>query len=210
MIPEQLNKLSRWLVVIAHYDDEAMFLGGTLCRLKTIGATVQIVVLTGVQYCNPPVRPEAYLVEQERQAARLGAFARVCMDVGATAIHIGAPQITEVDADKQSTLTRLVLERVQRTIRAFGPEAIITHGDDGAIAHPQHAWTRKVVTRAARGVPVLQVALEGEVQLDINLEAKMRLLNYYRYGTTQTEYWDPTDNAEYRKWITDVERFTLC
>ena len=184
--------INRALCVVAHYDDESLFFGGTLLDLAKDGAEIHIAVLTDVAYCNPGKDSQR---EELRQRMRLGAFARVCMELRAYAYHGDLPQVFEVPAAGWAAISF-----VYRTIKKVAPDVIITHGEDGDytgaayvngydVARAQHQLAYDAVHAADPACPIWAYDPAGPVRIPVDYEAKAKLLDFYRYGCTQVPEW---------------------
>lgn len=146
----------RWLLVVAHYDDEALLFGDLLLELREREKQVMIAVLTDVAQCNPPEPGFAPLREAGRQACRLGAFARVCMAVNARAVDIGLPQLAWVPEKERAGIEAEAATLLADIVRGFSPDVVVTHGLDGeyesdSVPGEQHRWAARLCQAA--GVP---------------------------------------------------------
>lgn len=224
----------RFLVVAAHHDDESLFFGGTLVNIAEQGGRdILIVVLTGVQWENPPTTPEQEANEPRRQANRLGAFQSVCYDlsqrIGTSAYCesdcLRLPQVNKLSAPDAHAIEEMAYSNLLAIFREFQPDCILTHGRDGDYTGPkygvpcwddareQHKLAHRLVRRLPDEVPPGRDApaakwgydLLGEMQVRVEHEAKMRLLSYYRVGCTQTPEWRAELN--YPEFVL-TERFT--
>ncbi len=116
-----LLDVDRLLVVIAHYDDEALFCGGTLLRLAERGADLHLAVITAVEHSNAPEQ-EGFDTEreQQRQRRRLAAFQSVCGELGAATSHLGLINLRSDGSDPADTEKALELQRtMQAKVRSL-------------------------------------------------------------------------------------------
>ena len=191
------RSVKRVLCVAAHYDDEALFFGGTLARLHEQGADIHIAVLTGVRYCNPPKTPEQEVREDVRQRIRLGAFARVCVDLHARAYHYDLEQVAE--AAEPAIVKQKASRAVLNLSMAITPDLILTHGSDGDYAsgqfggydvpRAQHQLAHDAVAAGAIATERWARDLSGAIKIETGSKQRLALLDYYRYGCTQAPEW---------------------
>lgn len=209
--------LKTWLVLAAHYDDEALMFGNALLSLVAKGRRIVIAVLTDVAHTNPPRTPEQLAGEPQRQARRLAAFAKVCERLQAEPVHFNCPQLandgnaaakwdTEIDA-REELLT---------TISWLQPDAIITHGQAGEytaekyangwqVAREQHAFASRLCD-VLSGMAVYRREPNGSLVVPFDAE-KVGLLEHYRIGCTQTPTWDA--EKLYPEFVYEPERYSL-
>ena len=202
------------LVIVAHYDDEALFCGGTLLKLADRDCKLRSAVVTDVRHTNPPTpsTKTSPAREMDRQRCRVGAFHAVCRTLGAKPLHLGQQNLKHDGTDDVQIRRRLfhsVAQALADVIRSTRPEAILTHGAAGEYGHAQHVLTHDAIrSERPADLPVWAFDLNGEVRITIDWPSKLRLLRYYRFGGTQAPEWDPTTHPMYRKWCTNVERFS--
>jgi LmbE family N-acetylglucosaminyl deacetylase len=190
----------RVMVLAAHYDDEALFFGGLLLAAQAVAKSLTIAVLTDVSACNPPRTPQEVAREPYRRNMRLGAFARVCQEVGATGIHLRLPQIAECK-DRHAT-TALAEWVLLDALADYEPSVVVTHGVDGDytaqqyasgfdVARAQHRWAADLASscQPTYGYALWHYDRQGSIAVPVDLIAKSQLLDYYRYGCTQTPEW---------------------
>lgn len=213
----KILKADTVLCVAAHYDDEALFFGGTLLRLAHLGCGIYIVVLTDVAETNPPATLEQKAREPRRQRCRLKAFSAVCAELDAASHCLNLPQIANFrgGADERNSLLANAGLMLAGLVAEIRPDVILTHGRSGdytapkycpgwRVARCQHAWANGMVHSLNRP-KCFEVAQDGDVVVAISREGKLALLEHYRYGCTQEPEWDAMKN--YPEWIGDEERF---
>ena len=199
ILNDQFAGVKRALCFAAHYDDEALFFGGTLLELARQGTEIHIAVLTDVAYCNAPRNNEERSREDARQRMRLGAFARVCADLNARSHHGRLPQIAESDNPKRIKMQAYqFLETLCDDLRL---DLILTHGSDGDYSAPrylkgydtaraQHALCHEMAATIGKGyTTVWERHLGGNIIIPARPSDRLALLDYYRFGCTQAPEW---------------------
>jgi hypothetical protein len=224
---DAIKQYRRWLIVVAHYDDEALLFGNLLWELYRHERHVTIAVLTSAARSNappsPPKTPAEELREQVRQACRLGAFARVCMDCRvARATHFAFPQLWDAREDNRLDLTkslRLLLTR--HFDQNPYPDVVVAHSPHGDYAvsefptgyeraRMQHVWANELARWfCGRGLdeprmPLFELSGDGP-HVCRPIGAKPRLLAYYRVGCTQAASWDA--EKLYPQFVAGDERY---
>ena len=119
------------LAIFSHPDDAELTMGGTLCKLKTLGYRTGVIDLTRGEMGTrgtPGIRAKEAL-----DAARvMGLDARINLEL----------------PDGHITLNEQCRQAVVRALRKYRPAVLFTsHWDD---PHPDHAATARVVREAAR------------------------------------------------------------
>ena len=128
--------------MFAHPDDEMFCAAGTLAKYVGAGAEAMVVSATRgqagqIRDAHAATRRTLGAVrEQELRAAckLLGVERTLCLDYGDGTL----------DQIDQSELQEVVLEQ----FRAFGPDVVITFGEDGAYGHPDHIAISRATTDA--------------------------------------------------------------
>ena len=132
----------RILGVFAHPDDEVFVAGGTFAKYVSRGAAAMVLCAT---------RGEAGQIRDARVATRhtLGAVRE--HELREACAVLGIQQVTCLDyADgrlRDADFDDLVAS-VTAAMRAFGPDVVITFGQDGAYGHPDHVTISGATTRA--------------------------------------------------------------
>lgn len=144
VLPEDIGLIStanRVLVVTAHPDDEAFYLGGTLMALKYGGATVRFVVCTNgdkgfYPFMNAEAMARTRQAEMREACRRYGALAPVFLNKRDGRLH----------AD--DALVGLIEDQ----IKAFNPRYIICFDADypPRVSHSDHRASGYATDRAAR------------------------------------------------------------
>jgi LmbE family N-acetylglucosaminyl deacetylase len=205
------HRHARVLAVVAHADDEALFCGGTLRRLRDQGCEIHIAVATDVAETNsPPVRtPE----DVPRQHRRLVAFGRAAGMIDAERTYLfDAPnwRASTAEASREVMIRACVGTRLRPLLEEIRPVLVLSHGPLGEYGHRQHQLVADVVVKAWGG-PLWRFDAEGPEAVPIDLAFKRRLLGCYRHGTTQAEYWSPYAAvpalSPVGPWLGEVERF---
>lgn len=140
--PVSLEEIGLWkrgaavTVIVAHPDDEAFYVGGTLARLRDSGAVVDLIVLTNGDKGYYPFNDSARLAEVRQRETR------------ASGLHVGARSVRFLnfpdgrlrnEARSVASVQALLEELKPEFVLAFDPEfpPRISHGDHrvaGAIA----------------------------------------------------------------------------
>lgn len=142
----------RVVAVIAHPDDEAYSMAGTLARLAAHGAVVRILSMTRGEGGND--RRGAPSTPQELAATRTAELEASCRVLGANDpewLDVPDGGIADVDAAG-------LRERLTESLR--GCDLVVTLGEDGAYGHPDHLACTALVheARARLDRPALLLA----------------------------------------------------
>lgn len=127
-----------FLAVLAHPDDEAFAIGGTLARYGAEGVQVNLVTATrgeAAQRSGDPVRTAALRERELRQAARI---------LGIRTLRILGYQ----DGHLARTDRPLLVNRLVDVLRELRPQVVITFGPDGISGHPDHVAIGEATTEA--------------------------------------------------------------
>lgn len=205
------NSLKHWLCVVAHYDDEALFMGGLLLRLAELGREIYIAVATDVTDTNrPPIkrkRRKYHVPFPEQCVNRLCQFNQVCYRLHAHPIHLHQRQ-SESGPSRLPSLQKAIGHQLME----LEPHAIVTHGAEGEYGHHQHKLVAlAVATTRDPACPVFGCDLEGEISVGIDHEAKVDLLKCYYQGGHTVQFWTPyLPKSDYYNWAKENhERYTL-
>jgi len=136
--------------IVAHPDDETIFVGGTLAMLAGEGFEVHIVSATrgeGGERGDPPLAAEKDLGVWRERELRCAARA-----LGAAAVHILGYVDPPVGADGRlfaytEDLTGLS-RRLAHLLEDLNPVLLLTHGSEGEYGHPAHVLTHRGVLAA--------------------------------------------------------------
>ena len=168
----------RLLGLFAHPDDETFCAGGTLAKYVAAGAEAMVVSFTrgeAGQIRDTDVATRRTLGEvraAEMQAAceLLGVQHVECLD-------FGDGQLARLDP-------QLITAEAVEIIRTFRPDVVLTAGEDGAYAHPDHQVLRQAVSEAC----LLAGAAENfPEQIDAGLEPHAPPRLYYsHFARTRT------------------------
>lgn len=205
--PLDQYRFAKVLVCVSHFDDEALFCGGTLRKLRDQGCQLGIAVASRVEETNAPRDPGQD--DRARQQRRLVAFGRACgmLDVERTWLLDcqNAKQVPNVD------IYQAIFNGLLPVLGEFAPDVVLTHGRDGEYGHPQHKLVHAAAWAASTTYcPVWFFSADGPLVVPIDLEWKKRLTRCYRHGTTQDVGWAPycrNLDSPLEPWLGDVERF---
>jgi len=140
----------RALCIVAHPDDETIFVGGVLAMLARRGFAVHIASATrgeGGERGDPPLAPPERLGELRERELRCAAQA-----LGAAAVHflgyidppVGEDGRLFAYTDDVEELAGRILALMERV----RPDLVLTHGSNGEYGHPAHVVTHRGVLRA--------------------------------------------------------------
>jgi LmbE family N-acetylglucosaminyl deacetylase len=191
---------SRVMAIVAHYDDEVLFCGGTLLRLQQAGCQLHIVVATHVNDTNHGSNDEP-----RRQCLRLQSFERVAAELDATAHHLGLPNYRGFPGTIRNVLPS-ALSGIADALATLRPDAVLTHDYDGEYGN----WMHRLVHYAVRDVwqgPGWLFSLRGQATVEVNADEKRRLLEYYRDSVVLGERWEPWNQPAFRPYCGHQETF---
>jgi len=206
-----LTDIPNLTLVVAHHDDEVIFAGGLLYAryLKSLPTKC----LYCVRYDDENPITDDGEAEKRRIENRKRAQESVVELLGGRASFTTKTlnqnnfrdEVAETSSRYSEALDSLIFELSQE----IGKDSVIlTHGPLGETGHPMH----KLVHKAVLGVEEADIfcfsdSLEADIQLEIEVEAKDKLVVCYRDATTRTPYWDPKENILLAPWCGSFERF---
>ncbi len=133
----------RLLAVLAHPDDEARIIGGTLAKYSRAGVYVAVWLATRGEAStllgNPPLCTPDELPVVRAQELAAAAEALGLADVRVRDYPDG--ELAHVDAI-------LLIREIVQTIREVRPHVVITFGPEGRTLHPDHIAIHHATTRA--------------------------------------------------------------
>ena len=173
-MPKQAFNPRRLLVVHAHPDDESLFSGHIIAERLAAGAEVYVLTLTRGE--RGKVKLEE-LKGLEGQLRAMGAFRagelRVALDelgkAGSTLHHSFAGTRAFLDSGMRinamgrptkkhrtdemslaSASTAVIAEDIERVIKDFKPDAVLTYNSKGGYGHPDHKMAHQATAMAIR------------------------------------------------------------
>jgi len=124
----ELKKGSKALVVIAHPDDETIWMGGTIISNSAADWTI-------------------YSLSRASDADRAPKFRRVCVHYGARPI-IG--DLADDGSLKLNESVPVIMRLIRKQIKSAEFDYVFTHGDNGEYGHVLHKGTHSAVKRLFR------------------------------------------------------------
>jgi len=175
-LPDNLNG-KKVLLVISHYDDEVLFAGGLLSKLKC-----KLAILCMHKNYMKRKNPEGY--------AR--AFLNVCKFLNAK-MYQG-----NFDSQKAKIVGSKMIEYVLKCAvmarylsKYKGYDAIITHNAIGEYGHIDHIIVHYACRAAFRNIPVYFFGANlknADVVVDYDVDDKKRLIDFYKDVWTPDGY----------------------
>lgn len=131
------------MAVMAHPDDEAFSIGGTLARYAAEGVSVHLVTATSGQsgrYFEDEDRPS----DEEVGRAREAELREAADTLGIADVHLlGYPDGSLARVDRQEAVARIASRIV-----AVQPQVVITLDPFGLYGHPDHVAISQLTTAA--------------------------------------------------------------
>lgn len=213
----KLLKGQRVVVIVAHYDDEILYCGGTLATGRGSMRSLTLVIATGIETTSAPrvVPSKPGPSELERRRARLASFESICRDLKATGVHLGAHNLSQVHHRGSAPYGRKV-DDIRSKLREVGClescDVVLTHGMMGEYGHPQHQAVHDAVLGEAS--PELAVATFATPQrfdyrVDFDPSTKRVLIDRYRNQGPHRGPWKPEEDTRMSAWTKGVEWFSL-
>lgn len=137
------SRRRRLMCVLAHPDDEALCLGGTIAKYAAEGVEVALVVATrgergwrGDAAEDPGLKRMGQVREQELRAAAFVLGVREVQFLGYVDGEVGEAPREELNA------------QLVRALRRFRPDVVITFDAHGMYGHPDHIAISQATTTA--------------------------------------------------------------
>ncbi|HTO02042.1 MAG TPA: PIG-L family deacetylase, partial [Microthrixaceae bacterium] len=135
----------------AHPDDEAIFTGGTMARLKALGHRVVLILATGGELGNDTSTPEPLLsrrmAETHESADGLGVDSLLFLG-----FHDSGMQGDPSNDDPESfwsAETNAAAESLARILLDESVDSLVNYDPNGIYGHPDHIKCHQVGTLAA-------------------------------------------------------------
>jgi LmbE family N-acetylglucosaminyl deacetylase len=131
---EKIIKKKNILVIVAHPDDETIWMGGTLLKIKTKNDIKHNVNLTIISLCRKNDRDRA------------PKFSKVCSMLGVVEYHMSDLDDCEEGYYKEIT-SQAIIERIFEFTKLNGKkyDRVYTHGENGEYRHIRHMQVHKAV-----------------------------------------------------------------
>jgi LmbE family N-acetylglucosaminyl deacetylase len=141
------------MTILAHPDDEAYSIGGTLAKYSAEGCDVHIVIATdgaagtSVDEINFPGKSlsEIRKLEMEASAHLIGAHLHWLgyKDSGMRGDPGNLDSACLIQANKEKTVSQVI-----QLLTEYKPQVIITHDENGGYFHPDHIYCYQIATQA--------------------------------------------------------------
>ena len=141
----------RLLGVFAHPDDEVFCVGGTMATYVDAGAEAMIVSATRGEAGQ--IRDAASATRATLGEARERELRAACQCLGVQQVRL----LDHVDGTLAGLDQEAFIEEVGAVIDEFGPDVVVTFGDDGFYGHPDHVTIGLVVTAACARRPDIRL-----------------------------------------------------
>lgn len=199
-MPKQTFNTRRLLIVHAHPDDESLFTGHIIAERLAAGAEVYVLTLTRGE--RGKVKLEE-LKGLEGQLRAMGAFragelkvalselakagsklqhsfagTRAFLDSGMRINPMGRPTKKHRTDEMAlaSASTAVIAEDIERVMKEFKPDAILTYNSKGGYGHPDHKMAHQATAmairqyrRAKRRAPQFWVIAEPNERFDVSI-----------------------------------------
>lgn len=180
---KELKKIrEKALIIVAHPDDESLFMGGTIAEFKRWYWTVLCVTDCDERY-NRRRRQE---------------LLKACRIYNRNGSHI-KPSMLGIVKKGGSLFKSEVSERIRNFIKEFGPfDIVFTHSDKGDYGHKTHRLIHDVVNKLelpkvynfhVRETPSISLAAESMQIIDLSPKSrhiKKQAVNIYLKGSQKT------------------------
>ena len=169
------------LVIVAHPDDETIWMGGTMLR-------------------NPHINWTIFSLCRSNDADRAPKYRKVCARYGAKAI------ISDLEDEGIMTVAESVPEIKKRIHKIIGVQSfdyLFTHGANGEYGHPRHCGVHRAVTDM---IAAKKLRAEQCFYFSYKADARKRVSN--RASSVFYEKLKLTDHVEKRALIKNLYGFS--
>jgi len=146
-----LKKNKKALVIVAHPDDETIWMGGTIARYKTLRWTI-------------------FALCRASDADRAPKFARVCEYLGAKSIMTDLDDVDELTLDEATEEAEKLLRKKLKN-KKF--QYVFTHNENGEYGHSRHIAVHRAVNKLLE-----EGFLQPEKIFYFNYQKKDKTLDY--------------------------------
>ena len=136
-----ISTCKKALVVAAHPDDEILGCGGTIHRLSSSGAEVDILILADGESSRKEENPDSRMSAREKQAAKAAAI-----------LGANKPQLLNLADQRLDTYPLLeIIQSVEDIVERIKPDVVLTHHEHDLNA--DHRICHQAVVTACRPLP---------------------------------------------------------
>lgn len=136
-----ISACEKALVVAAHPDDEILGCGGTIHRLSSSGAKVDIVILADGEGSRREENPDSRISAREKQAAKAAAI-----------LGANKPQLLNLADQRLDTYPLLeIIQSIEDIVERIKPDIVLTH--HGHDLNADHRICHQAVVTACRPLP---------------------------------------------------------